>query len=76
MDDVSGLAGESKKFASFLTVSCKFNYMYVYIFHTVYPERSIWRIILSQTNIFNIFPPSVSLASVRKIFVLEKRCLY
>ena len=67
MDNVSGLADKSKKFASFLTVSRKFNYACVYIFHTIYPEKSIWRKILSQTNIFNIFPASVLLASVRKI---------
>ena len=47
MDNVSGLADESKKFASFLIVTCKFNYTYVYIFHIIYPEKSIWRTILS-----------------------------
>ena len=52
MDDVSGLADESKKFAKFLTIACKFSYTCVYIFHTIYPEKSIWRTILSQTNIF------------------------
>ena len=67
MDDVSGLADESKKFASFLTVARKFNYTYVYIFHTIYLEKSIWRTNLSYTDIFNIFPASVSLASVQKI---------
>ena len=73
MDDISGLADESKKFPIFLTVARKFNYRCVYIFHTIYPEKSIWRTILSQTNIFNIFPASVSLASVRKI--LEGVCI-
>ena len=72
MDDVSGLADKSKKFASFLTVARKFNYTCVYIFHIIYPEKSIWRTIFSQTNIFNIFPASVLLASVRKI--LEGVC--
>ena len=67
MDYVSGLADESKKFASFLKMARKFNYTCVYIFHTIYLEKSIWRTILSQTNIFNIFPASVSLASVQKI---------
>ena len=52
MDDVSGLADEYKKFAKFLTIACKFSYTCVYIFHTIYPEKSIWRTILSQTNIF------------------------
>ena len=73
MDDVSGLAEESKKFASFLAVVRKFNYTYVYIFLTIYPEKSIWRTILSQTNILNIFPASVSLASAQKI--LEGVCI-
>ena len=72
MDDVSGLADESKKFAAFLTVTRKYNYNCVYIFHTVFPEKSNWRLILSQTNIFNIFPASVPINSVRKI--LEGAC--
>ena len=37
------------------------------------PEKSIWRTILSQTNIFNIFAVSVSLAHVRRI--LESVCI-
>ena len=73
MDDVSGLADKSKQFASLLTVARKFNYTCVYIFHTIYLEKSIWRTILSQTNIFNIFPATVLLASVRKI--LEGVCV-
>ena len=66
-DDVSGLADTSKKFVSFLTVARKYSYNCVHIFHTIYPEKSNWRTILSQTNIFNIFPASVSLNMVRKI---------
>ena len=62
IDDVSGLADNLKKFVSFLTVARKFDYTCVYIFHVIYPEKSIWRTILSQTNILNIFPASVSLA--------------
>ena len=71
--DVSGLADECKKFASFLTVARKFNYSCVYIFHTIYPEKTNWKAILSQTNVFNIFPASVSLTSVQKI--LEGVCI-
>ena len=41
MDDVSGLADESKKFATFLIVAHKSNYTRVYIFHTIYLEKSI-----------------------------------
>ena len=66
-DDVSGLADNSNKFASFLTVARKYKYNCVYIFHTIYPEKAVWRSILSQSNIFNIFSASVSLNSVRRI---------
>ena len=73
MDDVSGLADESKKIASFLAAAHKFNYTCVYIFHIIYPEKSISRTTLSQTNILNIFLASVSLAHVRRI--LESVCV-
>ena len=66
-DDVSGLADNSNKFARFLTVARKYKYNCVYIFHTIYPEKAIWRTILSQTNIFNIFPASVPLSAVKRI---------
>ena len=72
-DDVSGLADNSNKFASFLTVARKYKYNCVYIFHTIYPEKATWKTILSQTNIFNIFPASVSLSAVKRI--LEGSCV-
>ena len=72
-DDVSGLADHSNKFASFLTVARKYKYNCIYIFHTIYPEKATWKTILSQTNIFNIFPASVSLNSVRRI--LDGSCV-
>ena len=56
MDNISGLADDSKNFASFLTVAQKYSYSCVYIFHTIFPEKPIWRSILSQTNISNTFP--------------------
>ena len=71
--DVSGLADDSKKFGSFLTVARKYNYNCVYAFHTIYTEKSNWKTILSQTNIFNIFPASVPISSVKKI--LELSCI-
>ena len=73
MDDVSGLADKSKKIASFLIVARKFNYTCVYIFPTIYPEKTIWTTILLQTNIVNIFPASIPLTSVHKI--LEGVCI-
>ena len=51
----------------------KYSYNCVYIFHTIYPEKANWRTILSQTNIYNIFPATVSLNNVRKI--LEGACI-
>ena len=72
-DDVSGLADDSKKFASFLTVARKYNYTCVYVFHTIYTDKVNWKTILSQTNIFNIFPASVPINSVKKI--LELGCI-
>ena len=73
IDDVSGLADESKKFARFLTFAHNFNCSCVYIFHMIYPEKTIWKKVLSLMNVLNIFPASVSLASVRKI--LESLCI-
>ena len=72
-DDVSGLADNSNKFANFLTVARKYKYNCVYIFHTIYPEKATWKTILLQTNIFNIFPASVSLNSVKRI--LDGSCV-
>ena len=71
MDDVSGVADESKNSASFLTVAWKYRYSCIYIFHTIFPEKAIWRSILSQTIIY-ILPATVPLPSFRKI--LETAC--
>ena len=73
MDNVSGLADLSSKFANFLTVARKFGYHCLYIFHAIHPEKAIWRTILSQTNLLNIFPASVPLSTVKK--VLEVNCI-
>ena len=56
-----------------MTVARKYNYNCVYIFHTIYPKKANWQTILSQTNIYNIFPATVPLNSVRKI--LEGACI-
>ena len=73
MDNVSGLADLSSKFANFLTVARKFGYHCLYIFHAIHPEKAIWKTILSQTNLLNIFPVSVPLSTVKK--VLEANCI-
>ena len=73
MDDVSGLPDNLQKFANFLTIARKYRYHCVDIIHTIHPEKSIWKSILSQTNILNIFPASVPLNSMKKI--LESNCI-
>ena len=67
MDDVSGVADISKKIASFWTVSRKFGYNCMHVFHVIVPASQIWQKILSQTNIFNIFPASFLQNTVTKI---------
>ena len=67
MDDVSGLADKSNKFCSFLTVSRKYRYSCIYIFHIVFPQLRNWQMIISQTKIFNIFPSAVQLGSLSKL---------
>ena len=59
MDDVSGHADKSDVFSNFLTVSRKYGMSCVYIFHTVYPNRQNWDMIMPQIYIFNFFPGSV-----------------
>ena len=66
MDDVSGLADRSDKFAHFLTVSRKYGLTCVYIFHTIYTTRQNWQM-MSQTKIFNFFTGSVHASSIIRI---------
>ena len=73
MANVSGLADKSNEFASFLTVARRFKHNCVYIFHMIYSEKSIWKLILLQTNIFSIFPGSIQQSSVLK--VLQANCV-
>ena len=67
MDDVSGLADKLNDFNKFLTVSQKFGYIYLYIFHIIHLSKSIWQKILSQTKIFNIFPSLIQLRNILNI---------
>ena len=70
MDDVSGLADKSDEFANFLTVSRKYGITCVYIFHTIYPTRQNWQMIMSQTKIFIFFPGSVQGSWILRILSL------
>ena len=56
MDDVSRLADKSNEFCSFLTVSRKYRYSCIYIFHIVFPQLRNWQMILSQTKVLKYFP--------------------
>ena len=73
MDDVSGVADISKNLSNFLTVSRKSGYNCVYLFHFIVPSSQVWQKIISQTNIFNIFPTSVPFNTVAKI--IQSNCI-
>ena len=64
MNDVSSLADKSNDFSNFLTVSRKFGYICLYIFHIVYPTKSIRQ----MTKIFNIFTSFGQLGNILKMF--------
>ena len=39
MDNVSGLADKSDNFTNFLSVSRKYGFSCLFVFHTIYPNR-------------------------------------
>ena len=49
MDDVSDVAEVWKNFANFLSVSRKFGYNRVFIFHVIVPSSQIWEKIYSAS---------------------------
>ena len=70
MDDVSGLADKSQEFSNFLTVSRKYGFSCLYVFHTIYPGRQNWEMIMSQMDIFNFFPGSIHSSRILKTLSL------
>ena len=70
MDNVSGLADKSEEFSNFLTVSRKYGFSCLYVFHTRYPGRQSWEIIMSQTHIFNFFLGSIHNSRILKTLSL------
>ena len=70
MDDVSGLADKSEEFSNFLIISRKYGFSCVYVFHTIYPGRQSWEIIMGQTHIFNFFPGSIHSGKILKTLSL------
>ena len=69
MDDVSGLADKSEEFSNFLTVSWKYGFSCLYVFHAIYGRQS-WEMIMSQTHIFNFFPGSIHSSRILKTLSL------
>ena len=79
MDDVSGLADRCDNFSNFLTVSRKYSFSCIYVFHTIYPGRQSWEMIMSQTHIFNFFSGSVHSGRIMKtlsLFASRERNTY
>ena len=70
MDDVSGLADKSEEFSNFLTVSRKYVFFCLYVFHAIYPGRQSWEMIMSQTHIFNFFRGSIHSSQILKTLSL------
>ena len=61
LDDVSGLTDKSPSFLTFMTVCRKFGYRVLYVFHATAQSSLRWKNILSQTQIFCVFPSAVNL---------------
>ena len=70
LDDASGLAHKSEEFSNFLTVTRKYDFSCLYVFHTIYPDRQSWEMIMSQTHIFNFFPGSIHSSRILKTLSL------
>ena len=80
IDDVSGLADRCEDFSNFLTISSKYGFTCVYVFHMIYPGRQSWEMIMSQTHILNFFPGSTHSGRILKTLALfanrEKKLLH
>ena len=72
MDDVLGIPDNCKKLLEFLTVYRKYRYHCIDVFHIIMAENKTWKNILSQTNIFNIFPSSVPYNTVAEL--IQSNC--
>ena len=70
LDDLSGLTDKSEEFSNYLTVTRKYGFSCLYVFHTIYPGRQSWEMIMSQTHIFNFFPGSIHSSRILKTLSL------
>ena len=74
MDDVSGLVNRCEDFSNFLTVSGKYGFSCVYLFHAIYPGRQSWEMIMSQTHISNFLRGSIHSGRIlRTLFLFASR---
>ena len=79
MNDASGLADKSEEFSNFLIVSRKYGFSCLYVFHTIYPGRQSWEMIMFQTHIFNFFPESIHSSRILKtlsLFASRQKNIY
>ena len=42
----------------------------LFVFHTIYPNRQNWEMIMTQTHIFNFFPGSIHSGKILKTLCL------
>ena len=70
LDDISGLADKSAEFSNFFTVTIKYGFSCLYVFHTICPGRQSWEMIMSQTHILNFFPGSIHSSRILKTLSL------
>ena len=79
MDYVSGLADKSNEFPNFLTMSRKHSFSCLHVFHTIYPGKQSWKMIMSQTYFLNFFPGSIHNSRILKtlsLFATQQRNTY
>ena len=56
MDDVSGIADGTHKFAEFLTVCRKYRYHCIYVFHIIAPDSRVWKKFCHKLTFLIFFP--------------------
>ena len=57
MDNVSGIADSCKEFADFLTITGKYRYHCIYVFHIIIPDKDIWKKIYLKRTFLIFFQP-------------------
>ena len=61
LDDVSGFANRSPSYFTFMKTCRKFSYNLLYVFCETAISSSRWKDILSQTQVFCVFPSTMDL---------------